>query len=211
MVVSIAIAAPSSAKVCDWIRTLWNGRIQLTTPMLFCIGAIMNFVGGGVTGVFLASIPINLLYQGTYYVVGHFHLILVGTIIFGLFAVNYYWFPLITGRMYNKQLAKHHFWLTMFGVLVTFNIFLGISGMELPRRMATYPPRFALFQQAATVGAYVLGVDQLIWIWNMLQSAWAGPKVKAADVWNLKETNQFTREWKWFTAQLDAENDESDD
>lgn len=207
MAVTIAIAVPSAVKTFDWIMTLWNGRIRLTTPMLFCIGAIMNFVIGGVTGVFLAAIPIDVLYHGTYYVVGHFHLILVGTIVFGLFAASYYWFPLFTGRMYNKQLGKYHFWLTMIGVVITFNLLLVIGVAGLPRRMATYPPQFTLLQQFATISAYILGLSQLIWVWNMITSLWSGPEITDADVWNLKESNAFTREWEQFQHRLEAQTD----
>ena len=205
MFVSLAIAIPSAAKVFDWIMTLWNGRIRLTTPMLFCIGAIANLIIGGVTGVFLAAIPINLLYHGTYYVVGHFHLILVGTIVFALFAANYYWFPILTGRMYNTQLAKFHFWLSSVGVVVTFNLFLLIGMLGLPRRMATYPPQFTLLQQFATVGAYLIGFAQLIWLLNMYYSVRYGPVVETADVWNLAETGALTQEWEWFDDQQDTE------
>lgn len=201
MAITLAIVLPSAAKTFDWIMTLWNGRIRLTTPMLFCVGAIANFVIGGVTGVFLAAIPIDLLYQGTYYVVGHFHLILVGTIVFALFAANYYWFPILTGRMYNAQLAKYHFWLSSVGVVVTFNLFLLIGMLGLPRRMATYPPQFTLLHQFATVGAYLIGLSQLIWLWNMYYSVRYGPEVETADVWRLAETGAFTREWKWFRTQ----------
>jgi cytochrome c oxidase subunit 1 len=198
MAVTLAIAVPSAAKTFDWIMTLWNGSIRLTTPMLFCVGAIFNFIIGGVTGVFLAAIPIDLLYQGTYYVVGHFHLILVGTIVFALFAANYYWFPILTGRMYNTQLAKYHFWLSAVGVVITFNLFLLIGMLGLPRRMATYPPQFTLLHQFATVGAYLIGLSQLIWLWNMYHSVRYGPVIETADVWHLAETGALTREWEWF-------------
>lgn len=205
MAVSIAIAVPSIVKVFNWIATMWNGRIWLTAPMLFCIGAIANFIIGGVTGVFLAAIPIDLLYHGTYYVVGHFHLILVGMIVFALFAANYYWFPILTRRMYNRRLAVFHFWLTMGGTILTFLLLL-LLGMEgLPRRMATYPVQFMSLQQLATVGAYVIGVGQLLWVYNMSWSLYFGPKIKhiEADVWDLERNEMSTREWRWFKNQYE--------
>ena len=146
MVVSLAIALPSAVKTFNWITTIWGGNVRLTAPMLFCIGAIMNFIIGGVTGVFLAAIPVDLLYHGTYYVVGHFHFILVGVVVFALFAACYYWFPILTGRMFNRELARAHFWLSMIGVLITFLIISLIGMNGLPRRMATYPVQFATTQ-----------------------------------------------------------------
>ncbi|WP_435079505.1 cbb3-type cytochrome c oxidase subunit I [Halococcus sp. AFM35] len=204
MAISLAIAVPSAVKTFDWIATMWGGAVRLTAPMLFCIGAIGTFVIGGVTGVFLAAIPVDLLYHGTYYVVGHFHLILVGTIVFALFAACYYWFPILTGKMYNTQLAKYHFWLSAVGVVVTFNLFLVIGMLGLPRRMATYPPQFTLLHQFATVGAFLIGFAQVIWLWNMYRSVRHGPAIETADVWDLAETESLTREWRWFRTRRES-------
>ncbi|WP_227378338.1 cbb3-type cytochrome c oxidase subunit I [Haladaptatus halobius] len=211
MAVTLAIAVPSAVKTFNWMATLWNGRIRLTTPMLFCVGAIVNFIIGGVTGVFLAAVPVDLLLHDTYYVVGHFHLILVGMILFAMFAANYYWFPVMTGRMYNEQLGKIHFWLTIVGVIITFNslLFLGQSG--LPRRMAVYPDQFAPLQQIITVGAYLIGFGQLFWIWNMLRSVRIGRKIENADVWDLRANDAFTREWEWLENRLEEHTGTDDD
>jgi cytochrome c oxidase subunit 1 len=214
MAVSLAIALPSAVKTFNWIATMWGGSIRLTAPMLFCIGAIANFIVGGVTGVFLAAIPVDLVYHGTYYVVGHFHLILVGMVVFALFAACYYWFPLFTGRMFDRGLARAHFWLTMVGVVVAFLVMLIIGMGGLPRRMASYPARFATAQQLATLGAYLIGFAQVLWAWNMLVSWRSGPVVETADVWNLKADDAFTREWQRFERRLErdeAENAESDE
>lgn len=205
MAVTLAIAIPSAVKVFNWITTIWNGQVRITPPLLFCLGAIVNFVIGGVTGIFLAAIPIDITYQGTYYVVGHFHFVLVGMIVFVLYASCYYWFPLITRRMYDEKLAKIHFWLTMGGIIVSFGLLLILGMQGLPRRMATYPLQFAPIQQVATIGAYVIGFGQLIWIYNMVKSLVYGPEVKQPDVWDLKKYGMFTQEWLKFEQELKRE------
>jgi cytochrome c oxidase subunit 1 len=204
MAVSLAIAIPSAVKTFNWITTMWNGKIRLTTPMLFCIGFVSNFIIGGVTGVFLASIPVDLILHDTYYVVGHFHYIVMGAIAFAGFAGLYYWFPLYTGRMYQKTLGKAHFWLSMIGTNVTFlaMILLGYGGM--PRRYATYLPEFATLHQVATVGALIIFVGQLIWVWNFVDSWLEGPKVEDGDPWNLDDYGLKTAEWQWYERKLET-------
>jgi cytochrome c oxidase subunit 1 len=202
MAVSLAIAIPSAVKVFNWITTLWNGQIRLTTPMLFALGFVSNFIIGGVTGVFLASIPVNLILHDTYYIVGHFHYIVMGAIAFAGFAGLYYWFPLYTGRMYQKTLGKMHFWLSMIGTNITFfaMILLGYGGM--PRRYATYLPEFATMHQVATLGAMILLVGQIIFVWNFVQSWLEGPVVEDGDPWDLKASGLYTAEWDWFDRKL---------
>ncbi|MFD1645085.1 cbb3-type cytochrome c oxidase subunit I [Haloarchaeobius litoreus] len=210
MAVSLAIAIPSAVKTFNWITTMWNGKIRLTTPMLFCIGFVGNFIIGGVTGVFLASIPVDFLLHDTYYVVGHFHYVIMGAIAFAVFAGVYYWFPLVTGRMYQVTLAKAHFWLTMVGTNLTFfaMILMGYAGM--PRRYATYDlitvgpiDLIQTMHVLATVGAFILLVAQIIWLWNMVQSYMEGPRV-GPDPWNLEEDGVDSREWDWFDDRLDT-------
>ncbi|UPM45167.1 cbb3-type cytochrome c oxidase subunit I [Halocatena salina] len=205
MVVSVAIAVPSSIKTFNWIATLWNGRVRFTAPMLFCIGGISTFIVGGITGVFLASIPVDLLMHDTWYVVGHFHLIIMGLIVFAMFAGSYYWYPILTRKMYDRRLALIHVTLTFVGVWITFFTMLVVGYLGLPRRYATYPPEFTFLQQIATGGAYLLGLGVLVWLWNMVQSYRMGQRIENADVWGLKETGQFTREWQWFERQLEEE------
>ncbi|WP_458206735.1 cytochrome c oxidase subunit I [Haladaptatus sp. NG-SE-30] len=198
MAVSLAIAIPSAVKVFNWITTMWNGRLRLTAPMLFCIGFVQNFIIGGVTGVFVASIPVDLVLHDTYYVVGHFHFIVMGAIAVAGFAGIYYWFPIFTGRMYQKSLAHWHFWLTMIGSNVTFfaMLFLGYGGM--PRRYATYLPQFATWHQVATAGAFIMAFGQLIFVWNIVQSWLEGPHVESADPWKLGDDDMLSKEWTWF-------------
>ena len=208
MAISIAIAVPSAVKVFNWITTLWGGSIRLTAPMIFSIGAVGTFIIGGVTGVFLASIPVDLVLHDTYYVVGHFHFIVVGTISFMAFAAGYYWFPLLTGRMYNQRVAKIHAYITIVGVFTTFTPLLALGYLGLPRRRAAYPAEFEVLQQLSTFGAVLLILGLGIWALNMFQSLRVGPKVTDADVWNLKETDQFSAEWEWFEQRL-ADREES--
>ena len=202
MAVSLAIAIPSAVKTFNWITTMWNGNVRLTTPMLYCIGFVSNFIIGGVTGVFLASVPVDLILHDTYYVVGHFHYVVMGAIAFAGFAGIYYWFPIYTGRMYQKTLGKAHFWLSMVGTNVTFfaMVLLGYGGM--PRRYATYLPEFATLHQIATLGALILFVGQIIFVWNFVQSWLEGPVVEDGDPWNLKEEGLYTAEWEWYDRKL---------
>lgn len=210
MAVSVAIALPSAIKVYNWIGTMWNGALRLTTPMLFCIGFIANFIIGGVTGVFEAAIPVDLLLHDTYQVVAHFHYVIMGAIAFALFAGIYYWFPLITGKWYQERLAKAHFWLTMIGTNVTFfpMILLGYAGM--PRRYASYnlavgpEAYFALLHQIATLGVYILAIGQIIFIWNIVQSWMDGPKITDGDPWDLENDGLLTHEWRWFEQKLET-------
>ncbi len=197
MAVSLAIAIPSAVKTFNWITTMWNGRLRLTAPMLFCIGFVSNFIIGGVTGVFLAAIPVDLVLTDTYYIVGHFHYIVMGAIGTAVFAGIYYWFPIVTGKMYNKKLAHWHFWWTMVGTNITFfaMLFLGYGGM--PRRYATYLPKFTTWHQITTVGAFIIGIGQIFFVWNLAQSWLDGPPAPA-DPWNLDDDDMLSKEWQWF-------------
>ena len=218
MAVSLAIAIPSAVKTFNWITTMWNGRLRLTTPMLFCIGFVSNFIIGGVTGVFLASIPVDLILHDTYYVVGHFHYIVMGAIGFAAFAGIYYWFPIFTGRMYQRTLGKAHFWFSMVGTNLTFFAMLALGYLGMPRRYATYEfdgaiaplTQVATFHQLATVGAFILFIGQLFFVWNIVQSWLEGPKVEDGDPWNLERDGMLDREFQWFDEQLEAEEPEKD-
>ena len=212
MATSMAIAIPSAVKTFNWITTLWNGDVRLTAPMLFCIGFISNFVIGGITGVFLASVPVNLILHETYYVVGHFHYVVMGMIAFAGFGAIYYWFPIVTGRMYNRTLAKAHFWLSMIGVNITFFAMLLAGYFEMPRRYATYEfnPSLAplteitLLHQAMTVGAVIIAVGTVLWFVNVVWSWKKGGEITDPDPWDTKEYGLHGREFAWFEQQLAA-------
>ncbi|ESP88979.1 cbb3-type cytochrome c oxidase subunit I [Candidatus Halobonum tyrrellensis] len=214
MAVSIAIAVPSAVKTFNWMTTMWRGRVRLTAPMILCIGGVGLFVIGGVTGVFLASIPVDLVLHDTYYVVGHFHFIVMGVITMAAFAACYFWFPLITGRRFDRRLARVQAYTLIVGVFVTFfpMLLLGYDGM--PRRYASYAPyvdvnpEWLPLQWIATFGAAIIGVSVALWLLNMVRSLRMGPYVTDADVWDLKRSGQFTREWAWFERKLDDRLDE---
>src|SRR5512141_1621830 len=161
MYATMLIAVPTAVKIFNWIATMWQGSMTFETPMLFAVGFIFVFTMGGFTGLILAIPPIDLLLQDTYYVVAHFHYVLVAGSLFAMFSGFYYWVPKWTGVMYNETRGKFHFWLS----IVTFNItffpmhFLGLAGM--PRRYADYPMQFADFNAVASVGAFAFGMAQV--------------------------------------------------
>jgi cytochrome c oxidase subunit 1 len=161
MYATMLIAVPTGVKVFNWIATMWRGSMTFETPMLFAVGFIFVFTMGGFTGLILSMAPVDIQLQDTYYVVAHFHYVLVAGSLFGLFAGFYYWAPKWTGVMYNEARGKIHFW----GSLIFFNItffpmhFLGLAGM--PRRYADYPMQFADFNAIASVGAFGFGLMQV--------------------------------------------------
>jgi len=184
-IVTMVIAIPSGIKVFNWIATLYGGRIKLEIPMLFMIAFIGNFIIGGVTGVFFPVIPVDYALQDTYFVVGHFHFVILG-VVNVLFGALYYYFPYMTGKMYNKLWALVHFLTFNIGQQLTFNSFLvlGIDGM--PRRYFAYIPEFAPWHTLATVGAIIIGIGTIIFILNMLFSMKKGVKAKE-DPWDAKK------------------------
>ena len=173
---TMVIAVPTGIKIFSWIATMWGGSVSFKTPMLWALGFIFMFTVGGVTGVVLANGGIDDELQDTYYVVAHFHYVLSLGAVFSLFAGFYYWFPKMSGRMYNELLGKLHFWIFFVGVNMIFfpMHFLGQSGM--PRRIPDYPVAFSYWNEIASYGYAVMGVGALIFLVNLLYSLVAGPK-----------------------------------
>jgi cytochrome c oxidase subunit 1 len=182
---SFLIAVPTGMKFFNWIGTMWRGQITFETPMLFAIGFLTTFLFGGLSGVLLASPPIDFHVSDTYFVVAHFHYVLFGTIVFAVYAGVYFWFPKMTGRMLDERIGKIHFWLTMIGFHMTFLVqhWLGTRGM--PRRYADYlaTDGFTLLNTISTIGAFILGISTLFFLYNVWKSYVAGRVVEVDDPW----------------------------
>ncbi len=188
---TMVIAVPTGVKIFSWIATMWGGSIEFRAPMIWAVGFIFLFTIGGVTGVVLANAGVDRVLQETYYVVAHFHYVLSLGAVFAIFAGWYYWFPKMSGYMYNEGLAKLHFWVTFIGVNLVFfpQHFLGLSGM--PRRYIDYPDAFAGWNLVSSVGSYISGFGVLIFLYCVLDAYMK--KVPAGDnPWGAGAT---TLEW----------------
>jgi cytochrome c oxidase subunit 1 len=182
MYATMLIAVPTGVKVFNWITTLWRGSITFETPMLFALAFVFLFTIGGFSGLMLAIGPVDMQYHDTYFVVAHFHYVLVPGAIFALMAGAYYWIPKWTGHMYDERLGKLHFWLSAISVNVLFfpMHFVGLQGM--PRRIPDYALQFADFNRIASIGGFVFGLSQLLFVYIMIKTVRGG--VKATDrVW----------------------------
>jgi cytochrome c oxidase subunit 1 len=176
MLLTFTIAIPTGVKIFSWVATLWGGKLRFTTAMMFAIGFVALFTLGGLTGVFLASVPYDLHLHGTYFVVAHFHYVLVGGSLMGIFAGMYFWFPKMSGRLLNETLGKIHFWLFFIGFNMTFlpQHILGTLGM--PRRVPIYDPQFTGMNQFSSYGSYVMTLGILVFFVNVLMSIRTGKK-----------------------------------
>ncbi len=168
------IAVPTGIKFFNWLATLWGGKISLNSAVLFSCGFIVNFVLGGITGVALAQVPFDVHVHDTYFVVAHFHYIVYGGSVFVIFASIYHWFPKATGKMLDENIGRFHFLLTFIGFNLCFapQHWLGLNGM--PRRVAEYDPQFALVNQISSVGALLMALSTLPFLWNVVVSARSG-------------------------------------
>jgi cytochrome c oxidase subunit 1 len=188
---SMVVGVPTGIKIFNWLGTMWGGKLIFKTPMLFSIGFLFQFLVAGLTGVMLAVSPFDWQLSGSYFVVAHFHYVIVGGILFALFAAFYYWYPKMTGRMLNESLGKLHFWLFLIGFHMTFDVMHipGILGM--PRRIYTYEPGrgWDTMNLIVTIGTFIQGIAILTFVANLIYSSFKGPKA-GNDPWDA-----WTLEW----------------
>jgi cytochrome c oxidase subunit 1 len=189
------IAVPTGVKFFNWIGTMWGGSVSLDTPMLWSVGFLVTFLFGGLTGIILASPPLDFHVSDSYFVVAHFHYVVFGTVVFAMFAGFYYWWPKMTGKLLDERLGKIHFWLLFIGFHTTFLVqhWLGVEGM--PRRYADYSPDdgFTTLNQVSTVGAFILATSMIPFFLNLYKTSQA-PKVTVDDPWG------WGRSLEWATS-----------
>ncbi|MDJ0723699.1 MAG: cytochrome c oxidase subunit I [Prochloraceae cyanobacterium] len=176
MISTMCVSVPTGIKVFAWLGTIWRGKLRFNTAMLFALGGLVMFVFAGITGIMLAAVPIDIHVNNTYFVVGHFHYVLYGTVTMGMFAAIYHWFPKMTGRMYNEGWGQIHFWLTFLGTNLNFFPMhsLGLHGML--RRVASYAPEYMFSNVLASLGGFLLGMSTLPFIFNIIISWIDGEK-----------------------------------
>lgn len=193
---TMLIAVPTGVKIFNWVGTMWRGSVTFETPMLWAIGFLITFTFGGLTGVILASPPLDFHVSDTYFVVAHFHYVVFGTVVFAMFSGFYFWWPKWTGKMLDERLGKIHFWLLFIGFHTTFLIqhWLGVVGM--PRRYAQYRigDDFTWMNELSTVGAMILGVSLLPFFYNVWITARRAEKVTVNDPWG------YSRSLEWATS-----------
>jgi cytochrome c oxidase subunit 1 len=179
MITSFSVAVPTAIKIFNWLATLWRGHLWFRAPLLFCLGFIGLFTMGGLSGIMLAAFPVDYQTHDTYYVVAHFHYVLFGGTVFGIFAGIYYWFPKMTGRMYDERLGVVHFWLMFIGFNAAFlpQHMLGLMGMQ--RRIYTYDREglFEWYNLVSSLGSFLMGIAILVFMWNMTKSWRSGTRV----------------------------------
>jgi cytochrome c oxidase subunit I len=190
-VTSMIVAVPTGIKIFNWLGTMWGGKIQFKAPMLFCIAFLFQFLIAGLTGIMLAASPFDWQLAGSYFLVAHFHYVIVGAILFAIFGASYYWFPKISGKMYNETLAKWHFWLFVIGFHLTFD-FMHIPGiLGMPRRIYTYEPGrgWEIWNLIVTIGVFFQIAAVLAFVADILWSLWKGEPA-GDDPWDA-----WTLEW----------------
>jgi len=191
MYATMLIAVPTGVKVFNWISTMFRGSMTFETPMLFAIAFVILFTIGGFSGLMLSIAPADFQYHDTYFVVAHFHYVLVPGAVFSIFAAVYYWLPKWCGNMYDERLGKAHFWLSFVGLNLTFfpMHFVGLAGM--PRRIPDYALQFADFNQVASMGAFLFGFSQVFFLFIVIKTIRGGEKATGA-VWDNPEGLEWT-------------------
>jgi cytochrome c oxidase subunit 1 len=188
---TMVIAVPTGIKIFNWLGTMWGGKLQFKTPMLFCTAFIFQFLIAGLTGIMLSAAPFNWQLSNSYFVVAHFHYVIVGAILFTIFGAFYYWFPKMTGRLYNEKLGKLQFWLLVIGFHLTFD-FMHVPGiLGMPRRIYTYEPGrgWDIWNLIITIGVFFQVTSILVFIWNLFNSMLKG-QPSGNDPWDA-----WTLEW----------------
>ena len=182
MYATMLIAVPTGVKVFNWVSTMWKGSMTFETPMLFALGFVIMFTIGGFSGLMLAIAPVDFQYHDTYFVVAHFHYVLVTGAVFAIMGAAYYWMPKWTGHMYDEKLGKLHFWLSTISVNVLFfpQHFLGLAGM--PRRIPDYSTQFTEFNQMSSIGGFAFGLTQLLFVYIVFKTIRGGEKA-SEQVW----------------------------
>src|SRR5580693_3995169 len=186
-----AIAVPTGIKIFNWIGTMWGGKISFKTPMLFAVAAVVQMLIAGLTGIMLSAAPFDWQLGNSYFVIAHFHYVILGVIFFGAFSAAYYWYPKVTGRMMSDSLGKWHFWLFLIGFHMTFD-FMHIPGLlGMPRRIYTYDASrgWESWNLIVSVGVIFQALGVLIWVFNVISSYYKG-KVAGNDPWDA-----WTLEW----------------
>jgi len=176
MYATMAVAVPTGVKVFNWVATMFKGAISFETPMLFAIGFLVMFTLGGFSGLMLSIIPADFQYHDSYFVVAHFHYVLIPGAIFGAIAAVYFWLPKWTGHMYSETLGKIHFWISLISANLTFfpMHFLGLAGM--PRRIPDYALQFTDFNHMVSIGAFVFGAAQILFLYIVIRTiCWGKP------------------------------------
>jgi cytochrome c oxidase subunit 1 len=188
---TMLVGIPTGIKIFNWLATLWGGKIQYKVAMLFCIAFLFQFLIAGLTGIMLAVAPWDWQLHNSYFVIAHFHYVLVGAIIFNIFAAFYYWFPKVTGRMLSETLGKWHFWLFLLGFHLTFDTMHIVGVLGMPRSIYTYQADrgWGTLNLIITVGAFIQGIAVIIFIWNIIRSLRHG-EVAGNDPWDA-----WTLEW----------------
>jgi len=188
---TMAISVPTGIKIFNWLATLWGGKIRFTVAMMFAVGFLFQFLIAGLTGIMLSVAPFDWQVTGSYFVVAHFHYVLVGAILFMIFSAFYYWYPKMTGRMLSENLGKWHFWLFLIGFHLTFD-FMHIPGLlGMPRRVYTYEADrgWMIWNMIVSSGAAVQAVATLVFVYNMVRSYFKGD-IAGPDPWDA-----WTLEW----------------
>jgi cytochrome c oxidase subunit 1 len=188
----VGTAVPTGVKVFNWVSTMWRGSLTFETPMMFSLGFLVLFTIGGFTGLMLSIAPADFQYHDSYFVVAHFHYVMVAGAIFSMTAAIYYWLPKWCGRMYNEKMGQAHFWISFIGFNIAFfpQHFVGLAGM--PRRIPDYALQFADFNMLSSIGAFIYGASQIMFLYNVIATIRSGEPTSEEKTWEGAEGLEWT-------------------